>query len=309
MMNISKKGIVVCVLLLSMLVGGCGSGQAIGPAMTTIPAQTPIENSPNQRMGGTKISKTDGMTLVYVPEGIFEMGSQEGLSNEKPVHTVYLNAFWIDRTEVTNTMFSLFIKDTSYQTSAEKAGFSWLFNGSKWEKTGGANWQHPLGPSSGYSEIKDHPVTHISWNDAQTYCAWAGRRLPTEAEWEKAARGVDGRKYPWGNLDPNATLANYFLNKGSTTTVGSYAGGTSPYGALDMAGNVWEWVQDWFDKEYYKSQNEWTNPVGPSSGIHRVLRGGAWNTHPVSICTFSRFRNYPSSTDYFNGFRCALSQK
>ena len=308
-MNTSKKGLAVCVLLLSMLVAGCGSGQAVGPTMTTIPAQTPIEHSPNRGIGSTTVSDKDGMTLVYVPEGEFEMGSQDGLSNEKPVHTVYLNAYWIDRTEVTNTMFSAYINDTSYQTDAEKAGFSWLFNGSKWEKTNGANWQHPHGLSSSLSGLEDHPVAHISWNDAQAYCEWAGRRLPTEAEWEKAARGMDGRKYPWGNQDPNASLANYFLNMGDTTTVGSYADGASPYGALDMAGNIWEWVADWYDRGYYKSQEDWTNPVGPYSGVYRVLRGGAWNTHPISICTFSRFRNYPSNTDYFNGFRCALSQK
>ena len=308
-MNTSTKVITVCVLSLSMLVAGCGPGQAVGPVITAIPAQTPIEHSPNLEIGSTTVSDKDSMTLVYVPEGEFEMGSQDGLSDEKPVHTVYLNAYWIDRTEVTNAMFSAFINETSYQTDAEKEGFSWVFNGSDWEKISGLNWQHPHGPSSSLSGLEDHPVTHMSWNDAQAYCEWAGKRLPTEAEWEKAARGMDGRVYPWGNQAPNASLSNYYLNIGDTTTVGSYADGASPYGALDMAGNVWEWVADWFDRGYYNSQDDWTNPVGPSSGVYRVLRGGSWNTHPTSICTFSRLRNYPSNTDFFNGFRCALSQK
>ena len=292
-----------------MLVAGCGPVQAVGPTITAIPAQTPIEHSPKLGIGSTTVSDKDGMMLVYVPEGEFEMGSQDGLSDEKPVHSVYLNAYWIDRTEVTNTMFSTFINGTRYQTDAEKAGFSWIFNGSAWEKTSGANWKHPHGSSSSLSGLEKHPVTHISWNDAQAYCEWAGRRLPTEAEWEKAARGMDGRIYPWGNQDPNASLANYFLNVGDTTTAGSYADGASPYGALDMAGNVWEWVADWYGREYYNSQKEWTNPVGPSSGVYRVLRGGSWNSQAISVQSASRFRNYPSNTDYYNGLRCALSQK
>ena len=308
-MNTSTKVITVCVLSLSMLVAGCGPGQAVGPVITAIPAQTPIEHSPNRGIGSTTVSDKDGMTLVYVPEGEFEMGSQDGLSDEKPVHTVYLNAYWIDRTEVTNAMFSAFINDTSYQTDADKAGFSWAFNGSKWEKISRANWQHPHGLSSSLSGLEEHPVAHISWNDAQAYCEWAGRRLPTEAEWEKAARGMDGRIYPWGNQVPNASLSNYSLNIGDTTTVGSYADGASPYGALDMAGNVWEWVADWYGRGYYNSQNDWTNPVGPSSGVYRMMRGGSWNTHPAAICTFSRFWYYPSNTNIVNGCRCALSQK
>ncbi len=220
--------------------------------------------------------------MVYVPEGEFLMGSADSDpdagSDEKPQHTVYLDAFWIDKTEVTNAAFALCVQAGACQTT-------------------GAD----------FSEKPNHPVVAVSWNDAAAYCEWAGRRLPTEAEWEKAARGTDGRIYPWGDGAPDATLLNYNGNIGGTTEVGSYPDGASPYGALDMAGNVWEWANDWYDSSYY-SNSPSENPQGPSTGDARVLRGGSWVNEARNVRVSNRGRGYP---DYrfvgSGGFRCSFS--
>ena len=258
-------------------------------------------------IGSTQISSKDGMTMLYVPAGDFLMGSLkgEGLSDEHPQHTVYLDAYWIDQTEVTNTMFSTFVTVTNYQTDAEKAGKSDVYTGTQWIEVTGADWQHPQGPSSNLSGLDDHPVVFISWYDAQAYCEWAGRSLPTEAQWEKAARGTDGRAYPWGEKDPTQSLANYGSNVRSTTKVGSYIAVASPYGAMDMSGNVWEWVADWFDANYYKNSTG-SNPTGPVSGKQRVLRGGSWQSFMNVLRTALRYRDNPLDALNDYGFRCVL---
>jgi serine/threonine-protein kinase len=234
--------------------------------------------------GATQVSEKDGMTMVYVPAGEFTMGSQhidpEAQADEIPQHTLQLDAFWVDRTEVTNAMF----------THCVEAG-------------GCTAPMH----SSHYSmpDYADHPVAGVTWFQAEAYCHWAGRRLPTEAEWEKAARGPDGRLYPWGNAAPDATLLNFARQVGDTTSVGSYPAGASPYGALDMAGNVWEWVSDGYDPNYY-THTPTTNPPGGTSANQRVIRGGAWGVDARAVRLANRFWAFPGRNDT-DGFRCALS--
>ena len=200
--------------------------------------------------GDTWISPLDGAAMVYVPVGDFTMGLVEGDSDardeELPQHTVTLDAFWIDRTEVTNAQY-------------EKCVTAGACDAPEKTKSNTRDSYY------GNSLYDDYPVIYVTWYDAEDYCEWAGKRLPREAEWEKASRGTDGGEYPWGNGSPSATLANYGANEGDTTEVGSYAGGASPYGPLDMAGNVWEWVADWYDGDYYSSSPD-RNPTGPSSG-------------------------------------------
>jgi formylglycine-generating enzyme required for sulfatase activity len=177
------------------------------------------------------------MEMVYVPAGNFLMGSRKddplARDNEKPQHEVYLDPYWIDKTPVTNAMFTKFVAETGYVTEAEKAGFAW----GPTKSIKGAQWRHPRGPNSNISAQDNHPVVSVSWNDAVAYANRAGRRLPTEAEWEKAAGGTDGRKWPWGNNPPTDKLCNFNGRAGGLTPVGNYPDGASPYGALDMVGN------------------------------------------------------------------------
>ena len=298
--------------------GGLATDTATAtPTRTPTPTYTP---TPTPGIGSTWTRPADGMVMVYVPEGEFTMGSNNGDSDEQPVHTVYLDAYWIDQTEVTNAMFTLFVERTGYQTDAEGIGSSYVFDGTNWNDVSGADWQHPQGPSSGLAGLNDHPVVHVSWNDAEAYCGWAGVRLPSEAEWEKAARGIDGRTYPWGNQSLAGNLLNFAdinlnvdwadrnVDDGYqfTAPVGSYPAGASPYGALDMAGNVWEWVEDWYGETYY-SQSPESNPTGPASGQYRVLRGGSWVSYGVDLRSAYRYWGGPDLRNYVIGFRCVLS--
>lgn len=225
-------------------------------------------------------SERDGMLLVYVPAGEFLMGSLAGEGDENdeaPQHTVALAAFWIDRTEVTNTMFAACVEAGACRDVAH--------------------------PRPDRAEHPDFPAQGVPWTQAAAYCEWAGRRLPTEAEWEKAARGTDGRLYPWGDAEPDGSRVNFDKQIGDVANVGSFPAGASPYGALDMAGNVYEWVSDWYGAEYYAaSPNE--NPAGPEAGMQRVLRGGNWNSLADNLRTANRFWAFPGRND-FDGFRCA----
>jgi serine/threonine-protein kinase len=295
------------------------------------------------------VSDKDGMTLVYVPAGEFLMGATDAevaqalkdcsgsgfpecdlINSEKPQHTVSLDAYWIDKTDVTNAMFAQFVQATGYKTNAEKQGYAYVLNLSKglsngisaelWEPIPGANWQHPRGPGSDIKGLDDHPVVQVSWNEAKAYCEWAGRQLPTEAQWEKAARGPDGRKYPWGN-DPVAGNLLNFADKNLavswadktiddgyqfTSPVGHYPKGASPYGVLDMAGNVDQWVADWYDEKYYASSPA-QNPPGPASGQNRVERGGAYLGSTWNFRTAYRDWEVPEFGLDFLGFRCVRS--
>ena len=232
--------------------------------------------------------------MVFIPAGEFLMGSPEGEGDddEHPQHTVYLDAFWIDKTEVSNAMYQKCVAAGACQPSDDY----------------GSDFNAPTQPAVG-----------VSWHDAQAYCQWAGKRLPTEAEWEKAARGPDGRKYPWGNeWDVHRIKRLNFADKNTdynwsdkeaddgyqhTAPVGSYPAGASPYGALDMAGNVWEWVADWYDANYYANSPD-RNPPGPDSGQLRVMRGYSWINDYVRAA--GRLGDSPAIHVKGSGFRCLL---
>jgi len=285
--------------------------QRYNTAQAFVTALKNVLIKPPLGIGSTMISPKDGMVMLYVPAGPFLMGSADSDSQaddeEKPQRMVYLDGYWIDQTPITNRMFAKFVAEIGYQTQAEKEGWSYAWNGSEWGKTQGANWQHPHGPKSTLASKWDHPVVHITWHDAQAYSQWAGRRLPTEAEWEKAARGRNGQLYPWGNAEPNDKLCNFNWNIKDTTPVGSYPAGASPYGALDMAGNVWEWTADSYDADYYKNAPLRQNPQGPATRGLRVLRGGSWINEARGVRAGNRGWSAPAVRLDGNGARCAAS--
>jgi serine/threonine-protein kinase len=266
-----------------------------------------LESLPVIPMPGTvkevrEIDFGDGIIMVYIPPGRFTMGSNE-YNNEKPPHEVYLDGYRIGKYEVTVKQFGLFVKDTGYVTQAEESGGALTWNGKNWEKKEGIDWKNP-----GFKQEDNHPVVCVSWNDALEYCKWlSGKKgdsfkLPTEARWEKAARGTDGRKYPWGVREPDEILANFGGKIGKTTPVGSYLDGASPYGLLDMVGNVWEWCVDWYDPKYYKIAPK-DNPTGPKSGIFRVQRGGSWVFEAKYLPYSFRGKGTPDICHYSVGFR------
>lgn len=245
---------------------------------TKVATKTPnVASTPEFRLGSSWARPADGMVMMYVLAGEFQMGSEDGKRDEKPVHTVYLDAFWIDRTEVTNGIYALCVQ----------AGIC--------NKPGGSYF--------GNSQYEDHPVAYVSWDDANTYCKWAEGRLPTEAEWEKAARGVNERPYPWGE-GSDCTLANFYGCIASTTEVGSYEKGKSVFGIYDLAGNVWEWTADWHANWYYDNSPP-LNPTGPETGSYRVIRGGSWRSSDNKIHSSYRGWVTPTETGDDIGFRCA----
>jgi len=229
----------------------------------------------------------DGAKMVLVPAGEFTMGSpkNEGYGNERPQHKVSLDAFHIDKYEVTNAQYKEFMDATGHEAPGYWAD----------EKYNQPN----------------QPVVGVTWYDAVAYARWVSKRLPTEAEWEKAARGTDGRRYPWGS-NWNSLKCNFKSAADGyeyTAPVGSFPTGASPYGAMDMAGNVWEWCADWYDEDHYSEDPE-KNPLGPDSGIRRVLRGGCWMDPPRwSLRCAHRDADYPDSRSSVRGFRCARDAK
>ena len=270
--------------------------------------------------GATQVRETDGATMVYVPSGEFLMGSSamEGKDDEWPQHIVFLDGFWIDRTEVTNRQFGKFVTATNYRTDAENEGRSevWMGDTPYARTVNGADWRHPEGPDSSLAGCEDCPVVHVSWNDAQAYCQWAGGRLPTEAEWEKAACGVDGRRYSWGNEQPSC---QYIVMQDSSGVscgqgrkpwpVGSKPEGASPYGALDMLGNVWEMVADRYDNGYY-AYSPASNPQGADFGNLSETRGGSWieiEKRSVHHCTHRDNPHIKTFRANLAGFRCAMA--
>jgi serine/threonine-protein kinase len=239
-------------------------------------------------------------------------------TDELPQREIFVSEFWIDRTEVTNQQFREFKnQNPDYQTTAEKDGESILFN----VNTGGfveqddATWEQPKGPGTSIVTLMNHPVVHVSWNDADAYCRWAGKRLPTEAEWEKAARGTDGRIYPWGfewftgERPPriNFPLVTQAIG---TSEVGTHPGGRSWYPVEDMLGNVAEWVNDWYAEHYYEEdQSPQANPPGPEkvplTDVLKGYRGGSWGTNQSYFHTAWRRYQSPDYSSDGLGFRCA----
>jgi formylglycine-generating enzyme required for sulfatase activity len=241
------------------------------------------------------------MLLVYIPGEEFWMGSKEtdqGADyDEMPAHIVFLDAYWMDKTVVTNAMYAVFLNANGNQTEGPT---TWLDSGDEdvliFQREG--VWE----PSRGY---ESHPAVEITWFGAQAYCQWAGRRLPSEAEWEHAARGSDGRIYPWGN-EIDCDKAQYANCGSGLLPVGSKPGGISPYGVLGLSGNTWEWVADWYADDYY-SISPIENPKGSEEGVTRVLRGGSWEYDWKHLRAANRRHNGPAVSMHDYGFRCVMN--
>lgn len=255
------------------------------------------------KAGSERTSSKDGMIQVYVPEGTFQMGGLDPRAalDEKPVHKVEMKGFWIDKVEVTNAMFLLCVKDGTCsppQSTSSESHPSYFNN----------------------ADFNDYPVVNVTWDAARQYCEWAGRRLPTEAEWEYAARGTTINTYPWGEDLPDDTYANFNYMLSDTIQVGSYPAGASPFGAMDMAGNVFEWTNDYYDSKYY-ANGPASNPTGPelrTAYFNRVVRGGSYADPEVDLRAAKRASVLGPNLDaefgsaaYFGefspriGFRCA----
>jgi formylglycine-generating enzyme required for sulfatase activity len=241
----------------------------------------PVKPNPTAVTTSTTATHPEGMVLI--PAGVFTMGNNLGQQGDGPEHEVILDAFYIDAYEVTNASYAKFVSAA----------------GSIYEPSNLVYYDDP--------NFANYPVITVSWDMAAGYCQWRGARLPTEAEWEKAARGTDGLPYPWGE-EIDCTRANYDrCNIGRTTAVGSYPNGRSPYGVYDMAGNAWEWVQDWYDVDYYSElPPRVSNPLGPvlDLGWGHVMRGGSWLSGPIGLKTSYR-SNFAQMSYTSVGFRCA----
>jgi formylglycine-generating enzyme required for sulfatase activity len=256
---------------------------------------TPFEESPELTtessppgLAGPADEQPIQEDMVSISAGPFIRGTDAGGFDERPQRTLVLSAFAIDRYEVTNFQYQQFVDATGHR----KAGPP-----SRYAKN--------MGKMRGVNQ----PVVYVSWEDAGSYCRWKGKRLPTEAEWEKAMRGTDGRLWPWGNTE-QANGANWARVQDGydvTASVGSFKNDRSPYGVMDGAGNVMEWVQDWYSESYYKDLSD-QNPQGPEYGVYRVLRGGGYTTAGGDIRITSRSKMVPDFRDETIGFRCAVSE-
>lgn len=267
--------------------------------------------------------------MVLIEGGSFLMGNGKGFPHEGPVHEVVVDSFYMDTHEVTNAEFAEFVEATGYVTEAEEWGWSIVFapeveggvrvpGAEWWMKMDGADWRHPSGPGSSIDGKEKYPVVQVSWNDAAAYAKWAGKRLPTEAEWEYAARGGLKRKeYPWGDefeVD-GKLMTNIWTGRfpvyndrkdgyAGLAPVGQFE--PNGYGLYDMAGNVWEWCADWYDPRYYGSSPK-ENPEGPERGVERIQRGGSWlcaDSYCLGYRVSHRNKSTPDSGTTNTGFRC-----
>lgn len=320
--------------------GSCAAVTARGTAARAEeePAASRSAAGPGAGPAETETGRRDGM--IRLPGGTFRMGTddREGFpqDGEGPSRPVTLDAFYLDACAVTNEQYLAFVRDTGYRTEAERYGWSFVFHlfvperlqpmvdavvqsAPWWWKVDGASWRAPEGPGTGIGERMEHPVVHISWNDADAYARWAGKRLPTEAEWEYAARGgLEGRRYAWGDdlLPDGQHQCNIWQGTfpQENDALDGYAG-TAParsfppngYGFYNMAGNVWEWCADWFSPDYHRTTTS-LNPAGPSQGQTKTLKGGSYLCHS-SYCNryrvAARTSNTPDSSTGHMGFRCA----
>jgi eukaryotic-like serine/threonine-protein kinase len=285
-----KKRFFITILLVTFFLPGCAPEATPTPETATIVLSTtstatfiPLPTAspttiptPDKPMGSKKQSPVDGMIQLYVPAGEFQMGtSTDGDwigEDEFPLHTVFLSSFWMDKTEITNAQYQTCVQAgvcTPPHASASETQMSYFDN----------------------ADFAEYPVIQVDWEQARVYCQWAGRRLPAESEWEKAARGKLESLFPWEGDGKGPYFANFDIDDNwpdaDTTPVGSIEPGASPYGVMDMAGNVYEWVSDWYAADYY--QNSPTdNPPGPDQGTARVIRGGAWSSDWNFLRTASR---------------------
>jgi len=259
---------------------------------STAPSVPTITPTPDKPLGTNKQSALDGMTQMYIPASKFQMGTHAEEDwvgeDEFPQHEVYLNSFWMDKTEVTNAEYKKCV-----QAGNCVAPYS---NASETRKSYYDN-----------SEFYDYPVIQVDWAQAQVYCQWAGRRLPTEAEWEKAARGPYGQTFPWQGEGYGSDFSNFDIYhdwpNADTTQVGSFPKGASFYEVMDMAGNVYEWIEDWYAIDYYQHSPA-EDPTGPDQGVKRVIRGGAWTSDWVFLRSAARLSLYPNQFSNDVGFRC-----
>ena len=279
------------------------------PILTPVRVTEAPTQAGSKGFGGGGFDFPDGMTIVNVPEGEFLMGLSDDQKNsllkqytglsafmleyEQPLHKVWLDAFWIDQTEVTNAQYQKCVAAGACEPPSDFESQRRNIN----EKVK-SYYDNP--------DYSNYPVIYVTWTQAKTYCEWAGRRLPTEAEWEKAARGTEGQLYPWKKDDLYCGLANYYSCKWDTDQVGIHPEGASPYGALDMLGNVSEWVADWYDHKYYQSSAS-RNPQGPASGEGRAFRGCSYECTPETMRTTFRLPLSPEDDSWDIGFRCAVS--
>jgi formylglycine-generating enzyme required for sulfatase activity len=246
--------------------------------------QEKIQQRHTRSNGRMAVAPLPDRSMVRVPAGEFMMGSSGGDPDELPVHKVYVDAFFMDKHQVVVAQYARFLEATHHERPADWTVMNKPYN-------------------------QNRPVANVNWAEADAYCKWAGKRLVTEAEWEKAARGTDGRIYPWGNEPPTRFHANsgkeVWSNHSALTPVGTFEEGKSPYGVYDMAGNVWEWVADWYDQGYYKT-SPLKNPTGPSKGEYKVIRGGSWGSNGITdLRSSDRETHLPSFQGFGTGFRCA----
>lgn len=283
----ARRGRIVLQWILSfglfIFVGMLSAG--VGNAGSTLPAEI--------------VSDKDGAPLVLIPEGVFPMGvpkaARDGGVDERPNHEVYLDAFYMDKYEVTNMRYLQFVTETGHRPP-----------------------QHPTDPTKNLWQgnmmpetVGDLPVINVDWYDAEAYCRWAGRRLPTEAEWEKAAKGNHDWRFPWGDVEPTDRHLNFnqvWRGEATLVPVGIYEKGKSPYGVYDVAGNVWEWVADWYDPNYYAKSPK-RNPKGPSDGVYKTVRSSGWQVETPQVRIFTRIKSKPLERNHSTGFRCAMDAK